>query len=58
LHVYCSWIGHGQYKRWQKIQETIGKAEQMLAQECCAKNLDKEIKATKKQINIILGMGK
>jgi len=31
----------------KKFQETIGKAEQMLAQECCAKNLDKEIEATK-----------
>jgi len=39
-------VTHGNYKIWKKVQDKVGEMEQKLAQECCAKNLQKVVEAT------------
>jgi len=39
-------VSEGNYNIWKKIQDKIGESKQKIAQQCCAKNLHKEVEAT------------
>jgi len=39
-------VSEGNYRVWKKIQDRISESQQKIAQECCAKNLQKEVEVT------------
>jgi len=39
-------MSKGNYKIWKRIQDKVGESEQNIAQQCCAKNLQKEVEVT------------